>query len=143
MVEAWYYDESSSDSNPQTPHKFSPNQPGNPPSFSHPVSIEQLKSIGIFYKFIDTTNPTFMTSIESLCLERSYKNRDEICVSREKLPNYDEKIKMFFAERMYIDSYPQTSTMTRKSDSCLTERDISTADLSMTVGSASACQQGI
>jgi len=32
-----------------------------------------------------------------------YKNRDEVCCSPDKLPNYDEKLKMFFAEHIHED----------------------------------------
>ncbi|KAL3899156.1 MAG: hypothetical protein SGCHY_002250 [Lobulomycetales sp.] len=93
MVEAWYYDDADT-SSPQQPHKFTPNQP---------VSIAQLQAIGVFHAFIDTAEPGYMAKIDALCLERNYKNRDEVRVARDKLPNYDEKIKMFFEEHLHDD----------------------------------------
>ncbi|KAJ3064322.1 1,2-dihydroxy-3-keto-5-methylthiopentene dioxygenase [Quaeritorhiza haematococci] len=93
MVEAWYYDESSP-ADPREPHKHEPNQA---------VSLDKLKSIGILARRIDVNKPEFMDEIENMCKVRQYKNRDEITISPEKLPNYEEKLKMFFTEHIHED----------------------------------------
>lgn len=45
-----------------------------------------------------------MSSVDKIASERSYKNRDEIIVSPEKMgPLYEEKVKMFFNEHLHED----------------------------------------
>ena len=41
--------------------------------------------------------------VDRIASERSYKNRDEICVSPATLPNYEEKVKSFFHEHLHED----------------------------------------
>lgn len=43
----------------------------------------------------------YENKLEAVCKERSYKNRDEICVSPDRLPNYEDKIKTFYQEYVY------------------------------------------
>ncbi|KAJ3104953.1 1,2-dihydroxy-3-keto-5-methylthiopentene dioxygenase [Phlyctochytrium planicorne] len=59
--------------------------------------------VGVFYTRIDVEQPEFMDKIEAICTERNYKNRDTIDISPEKLPNYDEKLKIFFTEHLHED----------------------------------------
>jgi 1,2-dihydroxy-3-keto-5-methylthiopentene dioxygenase len=91
-MKAWFY--SNTDATPQAPNQYSP---------SKEVSLEQLQSIGVFYQFFDVESPTFTADVDTLCLAKDYKNRDQITISREKLPNYDEKLKMFFTEHIHDD----------------------------------------
>lgn len=45
-----------------------------------------------------------MSSVDKIASERSYRNRDEIIVSPEKMgPLYEEKVKMFFNEHLHED----------------------------------------
>ena len=45
-----------------------------------------------------------MSDVDAIAKERSYKNRDEITVSPEKMGAvYDDKVKMFFNEHLHED----------------------------------------
>lgn len=45
-----------------------------------------------------------MTSVDQIAKDRSYKNRDEITVSPEKMGAvYEDKVKMFFNEHLHED----------------------------------------
>ncbi|KAJ2385971.1 1,2-dihydroxy-3-keto-5-methylthiopentene dioxygenase [Coemansia sp. RSA 2603] len=68
-----------------------------------PVSVEELSALGVIYRRLEGTPSECLSQIDNLCLERSYKNRDEITISPELLPNYEEKIKMFFSEHIHED----------------------------------------
>lgn len=43
------------------------------------------------------------TRLEEICKSRGYNYRDEVVVSREKLLNYDERIRSFFEEHLHVD----------------------------------------
>lgn len=60
------------------------------------MSLEELAKTGVLY--IPLGVDDYLAKLERICAERQYKNRDEIWVSPEKLPNYEEKIKSFFQE---------------------------------------------
>ncbi|KAJ2810856.1 1,2-dihydroxy-3-keto-5-methylthiopentene dioxygenase [Coemansia furcata] len=68
-----------------------------------PVSIEDLNAINVQYQQLEGTLDEQMKVIEQLCVERSYKNRDEIHINRELLKDYDAKIKTFFTEHIHED----------------------------------------
>lgn len=93
MVLAWKYNDAGSD-DPRDLHQFEPNQE---------VSLKELEDSGVFYKFIDREDQCYMENIDNLCIERNYKNRDQIKISRETLPDYDNKIKNFFKEHIHED----------------------------------------
>lgn len=45
-----------------------------------------------------------MSTVDSIALDRSYKNRDEIIVSPQKMGDvYEEKVRMFFNEHLHED----------------------------------------
>ena len=45
-----------------------------------------------------------MADVDEIATERSYKNRDEIIVSPDKMGDvYEEKVKMFFNEHLHED----------------------------------------
>ncbi|KAJ3056195.1 1,2-dihydroxy-3-keto-5-methylthiopentene dioxygenase [Rhizophlyctis rosea] len=92
MVQAWYYADSEQDG--RELHQYTPNRP---------VSLEQLAAIGVEVSSVDVTQPDYIDKIDSICKERDYKNRDEITISKEKLPGYEEKLKIFFTEHLHED----------------------------------------
>ncbi|KAJ3111052.1 hypothetical protein HK100_002826 [Physocladia obscura] len=75
-------------------HQFVPNKP---------VSINELAKLGVLYWNIDVSNPAYLEKVETVCAERSYKNRDVINIRKDTLPNYDQKIKTFFEEHIHED----------------------------------------
>jgi 1,2-dihydroxy-3-keto-5-methylthiopentene dioxygenase len=63
------------------------------------VPQEYLSKLGVlYYRFSDVAD------VDKLAAERSYKNRDVITVSPEKMGDvYEEKVKMFFDEHLHED----------------------------------------
>uniref|UniRef100_A0AC34QBX6 Acireductone dioxygenase n=1 Tax=Panagrolaimus sp. JU765 TaxID=591449 RepID=A0AC34QBX6_9BILA len=62
------------------------------------LSLDSLEQIGVLYYHYDTKN-----GLDSVAKERNYDYQDEVVINRGKLPNYDEKIKMFFEEHLHTD----------------------------------------
>ena len=63
------------------------------------VSAEYLSNLGVFYHRCAT-----IAEVDRVAEERSYKNRDEIIVSPDKMGDvYEEKVKMFFNEHLHED----------------------------------------
>ncbi|XP_004699118.1 1,2-dihydroxy-3-keto-5-methylthiopentene dioxygenase [Echinops telfairi] len=92
MVEVWYMDESPDD--PRKPHRPEP---------SRPVGLEQLRRLGVFYWKLDADNYENDPELEKIRKERNYSWMDIITVCREQLPNYEEKIKIFYEEHLHLD----------------------------------------
>eukprot|EP00842_Homolaphlyctis_polyrhiza_P005703 jgi/Hompol1/6133/HPOL_004838-RA len=90
MVSAWYFADSEED--PRELHQFVPNQP---------VSLEALAAIGVKHWHICPDKDR--DQVEVIAKERNYASRDEITISKEKLPNYEEKLKIFFTEHIHED----------------------------------------
>jgi len=63
------------------------------------VPVDYLAKLGVlYYRFSNESD------VDKLALERSYKNRDVITVSPEKMGEvYEEKVKMFFNEHLHED----------------------------------------
>jgi len=63
------------------------------------VPESYLSSLGVLYRRCPT-----ISDVDALAAERSYKNRDEITVSPEKMGAvYEDKVKMFFHEHLHED----------------------------------------
>ena len=63
------------------------------------VSTDYLSQLGVLYHHCPS-----VFSVDKIASERSYRNRDEIIVSPEKMgPVYEEKVKMFFNEHLHED----------------------------------------
>ena len=63
------------------------------------VSEDVLSDLGVLHYHCSD-----VSSVNKIASERSYKNRDEITVSPEKMgAEYEEKVKMFFNEHLHED----------------------------------------
>lgn len=89
MVEAWIMD--NEDTDQRLPHRKNPNEP---------VSLESLKKLGVEYWNVKGEKDKQLEVIKE---EQGYSYSDIISVSPDTLPNYEEKIKSFFAEHLHDD----------------------------------------
>uniref|UniRef100_A0A5F5PT89 Acireductone dioxygenase n=1 Tax=Equus caballus TaxID=9796 RepID=A0A5F5PT89_HORSE len=105
MVQAWYMDEA--DDDPRRPHRAEPDRP---------VGLEQLRRLGVYYWKSQThfclLVPLWMLDadkyendpeLEKIRKERNYSWMDIITICKDKLPNYEEKIKIFYEEHLHLD----------------------------------------
>ncbi|KAK9504967.1 hypothetical protein O3M35_009131 [Rhynocoris fuscipes] len=94
MVRAWFMDDSNSDQRLEH-HR-------NPPQY---VSIKELYDLtGVEYFRIDNLDSLKDNEIlNKLKAERNYTYEDELICSKECLPNYEEKLKIFFQEHLHND----------------------------------------
>ncbi|XP_036191334.1 1,2-dihydroxy-3-keto-5-methylthiopentene dioxygenase [Myotis myotis] len=92
MVQAWYMDASADD--PRRPHRAEP---------ARPVGLEQLRRLGVLYWKLDADKYENDPELEKIRKERNYSWMDIVTISREKLPDYEEKIKMFYTEHLHLD----------------------------------------
>ncbi|CAD5216210.1 unnamed protein product [Bursaphelenchus okinawaensis] len=90
MVQAWYMQPNPDDSRQECQL--------DPPES---VSIEKLKQIGALVDYLDPAN--YKTELEPLAVSRGYTYNDEITIAKDKLPQYDDKIKQFFTEHLHTD----------------------------------------
>ncbi|KAJ8910745.1 hypothetical protein NQ315_017202 [Exocentrus adspersus] len=93
MVQAWYMDDDHSDQRNEH-HK-------NPPHF---VPLEELlKLTGVEYFKLNV--PTLDTDgvLDKIKKDRGYTYEDELVCSKESLPNYEEKLKIFYTEHLHTD----------------------------------------
>ncbi|KAI9337752.1 1,2-dihydroxy-3-keto-5-methylthiopentene dioxygenase 3 [Obelidium mucronatum] len=93
-LQAWKFNPTAEDQ--RELHQYSPNQP---------VSIAELSKLGVLYWNIAVTDneAAHMQKVETICSERKYKNRDVINIHKDTLPNYDQKLKIFFEEHIHED----------------------------------------
>ncbi|XP_034965801.1 acireductone dioxygenase [Zootoca vivipara] len=92
MVEAWYMDESAEDQ--RLAHRREPNEP---------VSLTLLEQLGVFYWKLDADNYETDPVLAEIRKERNYNWMDIITIHKDKLPNYEEKIKIFYEEHLHLD----------------------------------------
>ncbi|KAJ6665922.1 hypothetical protein lerEdw1_001394 [Lerista edwardsae] len=93
MVEAWYMDEATEEDQ-RKPHRREPNQP---------VSLELLSQLGVFYWKLDADNYETDPELAKIRKEKNYCWMDIILIHKDKLPNYEEKIKTFYEEHLHLD----------------------------------------
>jgi len=62
------------------------------------VDPTYLSNLGILHYNYDS-----LTEVDRVASEREYKNRDTIEISPTTLPNYEDKVKMFFHEHLHED----------------------------------------
>ena len=98
MVRAWIFNEGDP-SDQREPHFTNPIQW---------ISIPHLQSLGVSYWHLPTVpqdaidHPT-SGPLGAIRTSRHYKNHDVIKVSPATLPNYEEKIQMFYREHLHED----------------------------------------
>lgn len=62
------------------------------------VPAEHLASLGIHHYHLPS-----LESVNEVAAQRAYKNRDQVTISPTTLPNYEDKVKAFFAEHLHED----------------------------------------
>ena len=91
--EAWYMD-SRDDIDQREPHRLEPNEP---------VCGATLRRLGVTYWKLDADKHEDDPELEKIRADRGYNYQDIITVSKDKLPGYEEKIKIFFEEHIHED----------------------------------------
>uniref|UniRef100_A0A3B3BBN2 Acireductone dioxygenase n=1 Tax=Oryzias melastigma TaxID=30732 RepID=A0A3B3BBN2_ORYME len=89
---AWYMD--SSDEDQRKPHRLRPHQP---------VSLDELKKLGVFHWRLDADHFDSDPELRKIREERGYSYMDIITIQKDTLPNYEEKLKMFYEEHLHLD----------------------------------------
>ncbi|KYO32930.1 acireductone dioxygenase isoform X1 [Alligator mississippiensis] len=92
MVQAWYMDEAAA--HPEKPHECEP---------ARPVGLEQLRRLGVLYWKLDADNYETDPELARIRRERNYSWMDIITIDKDKLPNYEDKIKIFYEEHLHLD----------------------------------------
>ncbi|KAJ3151989.1 1,2-dihydroxy-3-keto-5-methylthiopentene dioxygenase [Geranomyces variabilis] len=92
MVQAWIYN-AEDPADVRAPHKHTPNRP---------VPLSTLDALGVLQWTAEqtTSSPDFIDQIRS---QRGYVNTDTVCLSRDKLPDYDATLQKFFTVHMHED----------------------------------------
>ncbi|XP_016892904.1 acireductone dioxygenase [Cynoglossus semilaevis] len=91
-IDAWYIN--SSDEDQRKPHRLEPNKP---------VSLDELEKLGVFYRKLDADIYESDPELEKICKDQGYTYMDIITINKDALPNYEEKLKMFFEEHLHMD----------------------------------------
>lgn len=92
-MRAWYMDNDPSDQ--RLPHML------NPPEFLTPDDLKA--KTGVEYFKLDAKSYAEDGDLDRLRKERGYSYEDEITCSRDCLPDYENKLKSFFAEHLHTD----------------------------------------
>eukprot|EP01023_Acetabularia_acetabulum_P016608 TRINITY_DN1819_c0_g1_i2.p1 TRINITY_DN1819_c0_g1~~TRINITY_DN1819_c0_g1_i2.p1 ORF type:complete len:233 (-),score=36.28 TRINITY_DN1819_c0_g1_i2:358-957(-) len=91
-LQAWYMDDSEADQ--RLPHKQEPNKA---------CSVEELRALGVLSWKLEQDKYENDPKLEAIRQVRGYSYQDVITVSPDKLPGYEEKLKMFFEEHIHTD----------------------------------------
>ncbi|XP_033109682.1 1,2-dihydroxy-3-keto-5-methylthiopentene dioxygenase-like [Anneissia japonica] len=92
MVKAWFMNDTDEDQ--KLEHHLDPVQM---------VDLDYLDEHGVKYWQIDADNYKEEGLLDKIRKERGYSYEDVISISKDKLPNYEEKIKSFFQEHLHTD----------------------------------------
>ncbi|XP_023240799.1 1,2-dihydroxy-3-keto-5-methylthiopentene dioxygenase-like [Centruroides sculpturatus] len=93
MVEAWYMDDSDADQRHE--HHLNPKKY---------VNLEELKSkTGVLYWPINVDNIEKEGKLAEIKKDRGYNYEDMLICSKEKLPDYENKLKIFYNEHLHAD----------------------------------------
>ncbi|XP_002399605.4 1,2-dihydroxy-3-keto-5-methylthiopentene dioxygenase [Ixodes scapularis] len=94
MVQAWYMD-SDTTTDQREEHQLDP---------PLPVSIDEVRDkSGVLYWKLNADTYEQDGELEKIRKDRGYSYTDVIEISRDKLPNYEDKIKTFFQEHLHSD----------------------------------------
>jgi 1,2-dihydroxy-3-keto-5-methylthiopentene dioxygenase len=89
MVSAWFMNNNDSEDQRSERQKDPP----------EPLDLETLtKLTGVLYWKIDADNHAEDAVLAEIRKDRGYNYHDELVVNRDKLENYDEKLKAFYTE---------------------------------------------
>ncbi|KAF1375183.1 hypothetical protein PFLUV_G00236860 [Perca fluviatilis] len=91
-LEAWYMDSSEEDQ--RKPHRLYPNRP---------VSLDDLRKLGVFHWKLNADIYETDPELEQIRKDQGYSYMDIISIHKDTLPNYEEKLKMFFEEHLHLD----------------------------------------
>ncbi|XP_058470818.1 acireductone dioxygenase [Solea solea] len=91
-LEAWFMD--TSDEDQRKDHRMEPNQP---------ASLEELGKLGVFYRKLDADIYESDPKLEEIRKDQGYSYMDIITIHKDTLPNYEEKLKIFFTEHLHAD----------------------------------------
>ncbi|KAM9317317.1 acireductone dioxygenase [Gastrophryne carolinensis] len=92
MVQAWYMDDSAEDQ--RTPHRLQPNQP---------VTVAELRQLGVNSYKLDADNYENDPELVQMRRDHNYTFMDIITIHKDTLPNYEEKLKIFYEEHLHLD----------------------------------------
>ncbi|CAG9861940.1 unnamed protein product [Phyllotreta striolata] len=94
MVRAWYMDDDTTADQRLEHHKT-------PPEF---IGLDDLlKLTGVEYFQLDTKTLQTDGKLEAIKTQRGYNYEDELVCSKECLPNYEDKLKIFYTEHLHTD----------------------------------------
>ncbi|XP_041418261.1 1,2-dihydroxy-3-keto-5-methylthiopentene dioxygenase isoform X1 [Xenopus laevis] len=92
MVQAWYMDDSAEDQ--RKPHRLQQDVP---------VSLEQLKALGVDSLSLDADRYESDPELAKIRKENNYTWMDIITIHKDTMPNYEEKLKIFYEEHLHLD----------------------------------------
>ncbi|XP_044146207.1 1,2-dihydroxy-3-keto-5-methylthiopentene dioxygenase [Bufo gargarizans] len=92
MVQAWYMDDSAEDQ--RKPHQLQPNRP---------VSEQELQRLGVHAYKLDADNYETDPELAKIRKENNYSWMDIITIHKDTLPNYEQKLKIFYEEHLHLD----------------------------------------
>ena len=94
MVSAWFMNSNDQEDQRSERHL-------DPPSY---LDLNMLRKLtGVLYWKIDADKYTSDPVLAQVRKDRGYTYQDDITCSREKLPDYDAKLKTFFTEHLHSD----------------------------------------
>ncbi|GIL73530.1 hypothetical protein Vretimale_5198 [Volvox reticuliferus] len=91
-IEAWYMDDSTDDQ--RLPHRQNPDEP---------CPLSKLRELGVLYWRLDADKHETDPRLAAIRKVYNYSYMEIVNISPTTLPNYDEKIKMFYEEHIHSD----------------------------------------
>ncbi|KAF5889573.1 1,2-dihydroxy-3-keto-5-methylthiopentene dioxygenase [Clarias magur] len=92
VLQAWYMDGSTED--PRLPHRLQPDRP---------VGLQELQELGVWYRRLNAEVYENDPELQRIREEKGYSYMDIVDIHPDKLPNYEDKLKMFYEEHLHLD----------------------------------------